>query len=227
MLNKAFQKSSLIFFFSIAYGFAADIDHLRGSRYCEILVNENRLNLAVYNSIGINDCPEDLWNKIDIQCVKTQTGASFAKLNGPRYWVIDGLLNSKLASPEVQSICGLKLRKAGVLKLGLSDIMLSSQPYRGHTVDRHTTWIYKAGQPIYELIDPSGQIFVMQSYSIEKQAQTLDGLQNLNKILKLPPNWQFRSRVLQEDKQLPAVNNKATVVQDELFNTYQLAPQDF
>ncbi|KTC82984.1 hypothetical protein [Legionella brunensis] len=206
---------------------AKQISGLRDSRYCEILLSKSRLSFAVYNTIGLNDCPASIWDKITVDSVKNETKASVVKLNGPRYWVIDGMTNSQLVNPEQKVICGLAMREAGVLQLSVSDLLTSSKPYKQHTVNRQTTWVYQSGKPVYELIDPQGQVFVMQSYSIEKKPQTEASLSNLNTQLKLPQGWQFRSGVLQKNQELKAINNKATVIQDDFLNTYQLATHDF
>ncbi|KTD20060.1 Uncharacterised protein [Legionella lansingensis] len=224
-LVKTSLISAVLFFPICAH--AGQLNGLRGSRYCEILISKDTTSLSVYNTIGLNDCPESLWDKITVSSVKGETGASFVKLNGPRYWVIDGLTDSRLVNPEQKIISGLAMREAGILKIRLSDLLTSSKLYREHTVDRQTTWVYKAGKPVYELIDPKGQVFVMQSYSIEKQPQTMESLANLASKLKLPAGWQYRTGILQQDSELKAINNKATVIQDDFLNTYQLATHDF
>lgn len=206
---------------------AGHMEGLRGTRYCEILLSPTLFKMEVYNTIGLNDCPPKLWNKISVNAVKAETKASHVKLNGPRYWVIDGLKNSQLVNPQKKVISGLAMREAGVLQLGLSDILSSAKPYHDHTVDRQTTWVYKAGKPIYELIDPKGRVFVMQSYSIEKTPQTAASLAQLGSKLQLPQGWRYRSGVLRQDTDLSAINKKAVVIQDDLLNTYQLATHDF
>ena len=48
-------------------------DHIRGSRYCEILVvNGSMSNLVatVYNTLGVNDCPANQWSAIDPKAQK-------------------------------------------------------------------------------------------------------------------------------------------------------------
>lgn len=207
--------------------FAAQIEDLRGARYCEILLAQNRSSLAVYNTIGLNNCPENIWNKITVNSVKKETGSSFVKLNGPRYWVIDGIKNSQLVNPEQKIIDGLAMREAGVVDLGLLDMLRGSGPYREHHVNRQTTWIYKSGKPVYELINPKGQVFVMQSYSVQKSPQTMASLSTLGSKLKLPKGWRYRTDVLRQNAELKAIDNKAVVIQDDFLNTYQLAAQDF
>lgn len=201
--------------------------HLRNQRYCEILIQKKRLDFAVYNTIGLNQCPESIWDKITIPEIKKQTASLWVHLNGPRYWTIDGMKNSKLVDPTIRTLGGLEMREAGILHLELFEFFKGVSPYHSKTVDRETTWIYLAGKPIYELIDHQGRVFVMQSYSVQKIPQTQASLAQLSTTLKLPMGWKFRSGTLKKDTLLKAINNKATVVQDEHLNTYQLATHDF
>jgi hypothetical protein len=63
----------------------------------------------------------------------------------------------------------------------------------------------------------------MQSYTqIKDPKLTLAGLAKLRKRLALPDGWRYRSRTLKGDLVLSAAGT-ATVLQDELQNTYQLA----
>jgi hypothetical protein len=64
---------------------------------------------------------------------------------------------------------------------------------------------------------------MMQAYSqiVNKQLQ-LEDLETLGTQLALPAGWSFETFVLESDFDLPSDNGIATVVQDELRNTYQL-----
>ena len=213
----------------LAPALAGEVMDLRDQRYCEILIGKGGLLMPkefdVYNTIGLNDCPDDLWAKINTEAIKTETGARFVKLNGPRHWMIDGMTNTTLVSTEKRSFEGLEMRVAGILKLPLEDMLKRPKPYQQLTVERHTTWVYLAGQPVFQLIDDKGNVYFMQSYSLEKDAnQTAQSLSQLGTTLALPSGWSFRNLVLKADYNLTALNNMATVTQDELLNTYQLAP---
>lgn len=205
---------------------AGEKSHLRGERYCEILLGQSMTHYSVYNTIGLNDCPQKIWQKITSEQVKKETGASHVHLNGPRYWVIDGMENSNLVNPEVKTIDGLALREAGILELHLADLLKSGKPYKQHQVARKTTWVYDEGKPVYELIDPHGNVFVMQSYSIQKSPQTAQSLAQLGNKLKLPAHWQFKTGILKKAQTVIAVDDKAIVVQDDFANTYQKARND-
>ncbi|ARB92053.1 hypothetical protein [Legionella longbeachae] len=226
-MRTGYQKC-LIFALLIlpTFSFAAQKSHLRGQRYCEILIEKSRTDFAVYNTIGLNNCPERMWDKITPAVVKSETGSSFVHLNGPRYWVIDGLKNSDLVNPEVKTFDGLKMREAGILHISFWDLFRTGASYKQLQVARHTTWVYDAGKPVYELIDPKGNVYVMQSYSVQKTPQTEQSLAQLGTKLKLPKKWQFKTGVLKKTGTVPAINNMAIVIQDDFLNTYQKASHD-
>ncbi|KGP62843.1 hypothetical protein EP47_14275 [Legionella norrlandica] len=215
-----------VLFFMPQISHGAETSNIRSKRYCEIILSKSISTYAVYNTWGLNDCPEQLWSKVSISAVKKETGSSFVHLNGPRYWVIDGFKNTSLINPTIKTISGIPMREAGVLHLSLMDLF-KNRPYKTHEVDRKTTWVYQAGKPVFELIDPSGQVFVMQSYSAQKYPQTITSLQQLGTKLKLPKGWQFKTGVLNKSETIQAINNKAVVVQDNFLNTYQKASYDF
>lgn len=214
---------TLIPFWSVA----AEKSNLRGQRYCEIIIPKSFSDYAVYNTWGLNDCPQDIWSKITVSGVKKEMGVHFAHLNGPRYWVIDGFKNTTLINPMTKTICGLPLREAGVLHISLFELLKSSSFYKEHIVARQTTWIFDAGKPVYELISPTNKVFVMQSYSVQNTAQTPESLSQLGIKLNLPTGWKFKTGTLKKLELLQAIDNKATVIQDDLLNTYQLATHDF
>ena len=225
------MKQRILFFvvllLSIPALQAAEKSHLRGGRYCEILLSKSFTTFAVYNTWGLNGCPEGLWRKETVASVKKETSVKAVHLNGPRYWVIDGFTRSNLLNPTVKSIGGIPMREAGVLHLSVFDLLQSKSSYQEHKVDRQTTLIYQAGKPVYELIDPKGNVFVMQSYSVELSKQTQATLSNLASKLKLPSGWRFKTGTLKQTERLQAIRNVAVVVQDDLLNTYQMATHDF
>jgi hypothetical protein len=82
---------------------------------------------------------------------------------------------------------------------------------------------FDAGTEVYELTDPDGAVYVMQSYS-QKLDPTLsaDQLAGLGARLKLPAGWTFSTRVLDAELEVRDVDGIAVVVQDDFENTYQL-----
>ncbi len=225
-MNQLTLLGTLLLFLPF-YSHAVDRDHLRGNRYCEIIVPKKLTEYAVYNTWGLNDCPAKIWNQITVDCVKKEMDTTLARLNGPRYWVIDGFENTTLINPKTKTICGLMLREAGILNINLSELLKSKSHYKQRAVTRTTTWIYQANKPVYELIDPTGTVFVMQSYSVQQTPQTEASLSQLGTQLELPDGWQFKTGVLKKTELLKAINNQAIVIQDNFLNTYQMATHDF
>jgi hypothetical protein len=202
-------------------------DNVRGTRYCEIIVTDGWLRCAVYTTEGINHCPDAFWRNLTQKDIKKATGASKAVIHGPRYWVMDTIQTTPLIQVKSQTFKKLQTKKIAYVHIGLSDILNGEKPYRKHTIDLNNTFTYKAGKPVYEIIDPKGQVYVMQSYSLDKQKQTERSLSQLEKKLRLPKGWQFKTGVLSENKALKTVNNKAVVLHDNLMNRYQLSTRDF
>jgi hypothetical protein len=64
----------------------------------------------------------------------------------------------------------------------------------------------------------------MQSYSqIKDPTESVNDLPGLGSRLQLPAGWRYGTRTLRQDLVL-AAHGSATVVQDELLNTYQREP---
>ena len=199
---------------------------LRNLRYCELIVMKRdgiSLQTTVYNTLGQNDCPEEAWESITASAAETQFDALKVVLNGPRYWVLDGILASgATAEGETVTVGGLGFTARAVLDLSLFD--LRSKPYQERAVNRTTQWIYSAGKPMFLLQGPDGAKYAMQSYAqIVDKTQTYDDLANLADRLTLPAGWSFAVSVPDADMTYPAAG-QAIVVQDDLDNTYQKLP---
>ncbi|MCK6591777.1 MAG: hypothetical protein HUU21_03900 [Polyangiaceae bacterium] len=202
--------------------------NVRGARYCEILTGYQEalgVRIDVYNTYGLNDCPAAAWEAVDAAKVQADTGADSVILNGPRHWIIDGFVNSALLDTTPVTLGGIEMRKAGELNLTIAEAMSAGVPYQTRPIKRNTTYAFQAGKLVYELVDPEGRVFVMQSFSLEVLALTEADLEGLASKLTLPEGWIFRARQLSEELHVTAVDGLATVVQDNLENTYQLAPQ--
>lgn len=203
---------------------------LRGTRYCEILLGtydatSGKVRIDVYNTQGLSDCPQEAWSALSPSALMAETRSSVVVLNGPRYWVIDGFSGSSVLDPEVRTLGGMAMRRTGALELLPAETTGSSAAYATRSVRRDTTWTFHAGRSVYELIDPAGAIYDMQSYSVQRVAQSEATLATLGEVLKPPSGWRFRTRVLEAPLTVTAVDGLAVVVQDELGNTYQRSRQ--
>lgn len=198
---------------------------LRGTRYCEIIpVYRDGLsfNLEVYNTLGQNDCPPEIWDAIDPKVLAKELGAEEVVMNGPRFWVMDRIIGSgETKDGETKVFDGLAATQRATLSLPLRDILFGSRPYSEKTINRDTTYIYDAGKPVYEITDDRGNVYVMQTFAeIVDKALAMDDLAGLGERLKLPRGWSYATRVLDAEMQLTA-KGEAYLIQDELQNSYQ------
>jgi hypothetical protein len=99
----------------------------------------------------------------------------------------------------------------------------STVPYQERFVNRGAVFFFDTGSVVYELINAEGKAYIMQAYCIGVDP-TLNqsNLGDLAGRLKLPAGWAFRSRILVEELIVDTTDHPATVVQDELENTYTL-----
>jgi hypothetical protein len=198
------------------------IEGVRNVRYCEIIPvvrSGFHLGATVYTTLGLNDCPP-VWDKITEAAMKRRFGALQVVLNGPRHFVMDAIAaEGDTASGATIDAGGLALTARATIKVGLSD--LRSKPYRERTIERETRYIFKARQPVFLLVRPDGGRYAMQSYAqiIDKSLGYAD-LPKLGDRLKLPKGWRYETMTPDTDLMLGA-QGKATVVQDDLDNTYQ------
>ena len=97
--------------------------------------------------------------------------------------------------------------------------------YRVAQVSRDTVFSYVAGRQVYELHDPEGNRYMMQSFSrIIDQDLQLSELALLGARLEMPEGWRFVTRTLAFPFDLRTVDGLAQVVTDNLSNTYQRVP---
>jgi hypothetical protein len=200
------------------------IDQMRGVRYGEVLavfLRDTGLEAEVYGTQMLNDCPQDLWETLNADAIAKDMGAVFAKLNGPRYWQLDGL-GSKVAvvDPVFKNFNGIQMRRIATIPMGAD---FAAGPYVMRNVNRGAVFFFDAGKTVYELVDPDGRALVMQARCIGVDPNmTEESLATLGDRLALPEGWLYRSRVLQDELVIDTSATLATVVQDEFENTYTL-----
>ena len=200
------------------------IDNMRGVRYGEVLamfLRDTGLEAEVYGTQMLNDCPQELWETLDADAIAKDMGAVFVKLNGPRYWLLDGL-GSKVAvvDPVFRDFNGIKMRRIATIPLGAD---FAAGAYVVRNVNRGAVFFFDAGKTVYELVDPDGRAFVMQARCVGVDSgMTEESLANLGERLALPEGWSYRTRVLGSELVIDTSATLATVVQDEFENTYTL-----
>ena len=200
------------------------LSDMRGVRYGEVLavyLRDGSLHAEVYGTQMLNDCPQELWETLDAGTIAQEMEATFVRLNGPRHWTLDGF-GSKVAvvEPVLREFNGLLMRRIATLDLGTT---LNAGPYVIRHVNRGAVFFFDAGKPVYELVDPDGTAYVMQAYCIGVDPTlTADSLGTLGERLAMPEGWSFRTRILESELVVDTSSGPATVLQDELENTYTL-----
>jgi len=199
-------------------------------RYCEVLLAEFEglsLGVDVYNSMSCNRCAQDLWSELDTDALQEETGALLAILNGPRYWVLDSMTGTVGSNNCEYGFGGIDMTLVASIPLNVGDLQNIGQEYTPQYVNRTTVFYFNADTQVYLLQSPTGECYVMQSYSrMDDPDLRLEDLELLGNRLDLPEGWSFKTTVLENDFQLPSENGVATVIQDNLSNTYQNIPGD-
>ena len=198
-------------------------DH-RDTRYGEVIAvfaRDGGFAAEVYGTQMLNDCPAELWDALDATTIAEELGALVVKLNGPRHWTLDGFgTKVEVVEPVLRDFNGLGTRRIAVVELGETP---SVTPYTENHVNRGAVFFFDAGKPVFELVDPDGTAYVMQAYCISVDPTIdLDALPTLGDRLALPEGWTYRTRVLDSELVIDTSDHLATVLQDELENSYTL-----
>ncbi|NQW68150.1 MAG: hypothetical protein HQ454_02485 [Acidimicrobiaceae bacterium] len=197
---------------------------MRGVRYGEVLpifLRDDGLHAEVYGTQMLNDCPQELWEKLDADVIAKEMGAVFVKLNGPRQWVLDGL-GTKVApvEPVLREFGGIMFRRIATLHIGDK---LSAGAYTENKVNRGAVFYWDAGKPVFELVNPAGKAYVMQALCVGVDpTMSQESLPILGERLAVPAGWSYRMRVLTEELVVDTTSTIATVLQDEFENSYTL-----
>jgi hypothetical protein len=198
------------------------IDDVFGKRYGEVLLvraTESGPEATVYNTFPLNDCPVELWQKLDPQAIAAENGATAALLNGPRYWLMNSIGKRGRDSLERKQFGGIEMLAQATVKLA----SMNPSPYNVNRVDRKAMFIFDAGREIYELIDPDGRRWVMQTWSqTVDPALSLTDLPGLATRLALPAGWTYQPRTPTSALRVDTTGQDACVTQDDLANSYSL-----
>ena len=193
-----------------------------GKRYGEVLLvraGADGPEATVYNTFGLNDCPAELWDALDAAAIARENGALAALLNGPRYWLMSGIAKAPGAAQPTRSFGGLGMIEQATVRLTSTD----PAPYSANTVDRRAVFTYAPGRPVFELVDPQGRRWVMQTYSQVVDADLgLADLPGLASRLTLPAGWRYETRTLDAPLVVDTTDRPAQVLQDDLTNSYSL-----
>jgi hypothetical protein len=193
-----------------------------GMRYGEVLLvrlSDSGPEATVYNTFPLNDCPAELWSKLDTTAIASQNDAQLALLNGPRYWLMSSIDKVARGAPVKKTFGGIEMLRQATVQLS----SMNPAPYTVNRVSRNTVFTFDAGRPVFELIDPDGRRWVMQTWSqTVDPALSLDDLPRLASRLNLPTGWTYESHTLTSPLRVDTTTQAAHVTQDDLANSYSL-----
>ena len=163
----------------------------------------------------------DVHNRIDTAKLSRELGAPVGA-NGRRFITCDEI---SYLSSEVLDFHGVKC--AWVENMDVKDMMhaLHHNDYKAVSGNRYTTFVYKAGRPIYLLRQPDGKCWVMQDAGNEViKDLNIDNLSKVGKHLKnLPKGWKWERKVIRKDLILDTSlsNGYIKFLRDEVGCAYQ------
>ena len=207
---------------------------LRNTRYQEIdLVAKDVIKKiayeSVYNTTGLNggddsgdSAPQDLARNLDPKAIAREYQAQSVLVSPPRYWTIDWL------SDRIGSVRNFGGLDAAWMGNGPAPASIDSKKpvtnaYRYAPIARTAAEGFKKGTKVYLLDDPKGRTWVMKSYT-DKGAGglTIDKLETLGDVIKMPAGWKFRVVVLDKELVVLAKSGSAAYTQDDKGNVYDL-----
>ncbi|MDQ1320053.1 MAG: hypothetical protein QG655_1296 [Actinomycetota bacterium] len=191
-------------------------------RYGEVLLvrmGQSGPEATVYNTYPLNDCPAELWDTLDAEGIARENGSVAALLNGPRHFLMSQVGKNAAGPQIIRSFGGIDMIEQATVQLSSSN----PQPYSVNKVDRRAIFVFDAGRPVFELVDPEGQRWVMQTWSqVVDKNLTLDDLPALGSRLRLPDGWRYETRTLTAPLVVDTTGREAHVLQDDLTNSYSL-----
>lgn len=187
---------------------------IRGMRFCEfLLVFEDRVE--IYNTSNAKGCPEEQWENLDTDAIAAAHGAKAAQLNGPHFWAMD---SQTVGFGETKSFGGIEAGYAATLPLSALGSGKGADPYKPYTSAKLQTMVFKAGQPVYELVDAEGNVYVLNAYGEE----VTDGdPASLSEKLSPAEGWSFRVDTPAEDLTIAGTSDTPVdMVGDDLHQYY-------
>jgi hypothetical protein len=162
--------------------------------------------------------------RLDAKRIAKQYQALLARIDPPSYWTVDWLADRVGA---VRSFDGLNAEWMGNSLAPSSALSPTPKPaspaYRTTLTARTAVAGFRKGSVVYLLDDPKGRTWVMVSYTKQEMPDlTIDKLDSLGDLLKLPQGWKFRTETLTKELILEPKAGFAGVIQDDKGNLYHL-----
>ncbi len=201
------------------------VEKARGLAQCELFLMKNeagKLEALVYNTTGLNDCPQAKYDPMDAKVLAQKTQSDVVWKNPRRFWMMDHLTFSLVGEPR--DFDGLSFNFVAKMQMppGFDTSKdQSAHAYNPMKIHRVTTYEYLKGRMVFLLRSPDGHTWVMQTYTNHvDHSLTEADLPNLAKRLNLANGWQFKAKTLDRDLTINTTG-LANIVPDDLANMYQ------
>ncbi|MFZ0530544.1 MAG: hypothetical protein WAL91_08420 [Propionicimonas sp.] len=211
-------------------------ENMRGKHHAEVLIMKRDADGPggagdYFNSLGVVDDVPDAefdasFRALDPDALQKVYGGDAVRFNGPRRFLADRFTAVAVNRGQLSMLGPIPMYTYGTFMAHNFDAFIGGKqtPYQ-ETVSRRTTqWFFDPGSEVYELVSPTGSVFVMQSASLGVNPDnTVDTLPTLGERLALPDGWTYRVRTLEEELVLTATyeDSPAMIVLDEFENNYQ------
>ena len=201
---------------------------LRGKPHAEVvIIKRDTAGLGAvgicYNTLSLpGPLSDEQFRALDADALKAEFGGDGIWLNGPRRAQMDEASAEVLDDGRVTSVGGIPMQTVAKVRVPDVRMFAGKRPaYTDTEVERSTTWVFRAGWPVHELVAPSGSVYAMQSASLIRDPDLAEQLPNLGERLQTPDGWTYRVRTLDQDLVVQARDGVAHVVLDEFENNYQ------
>jgi hypothetical protein len=128
------------------------VTETRDLRYGEIFLVKGGY-IEIYNTTGLNNCPPQLWDALELEAIKTQFDAQAVQLNGPKFWMMD---SQTLSFGETLSFGGLEAEKVKA--------MVDQTAYKEYQSDVLKTAVRKEFFNLADTLTPEEQDAVLELY---------------------------------------------------------------
>ena len=186
----------------------------REYQYCELVFNYGEKGNDIYSTSPLARANLQWWDGLDLEALAKEFGAKSVHKNGPQWWSMDEV--GVMASEPVK-VAGTDMVFGAHLPPGTLNI----PKYTVFTPAKYQNLVWKAGKPVYQIIDSEGHVYILQGHKIP-----VKGLASLGeKFKKLPEGWKYRVQVLDEDLVMKLTPQKPIPsVQDEFDQIYIRVP---
>ena len=188
----------------------------RGYIYCELVFNYGEdVGFDIYTTSHIAPCDVDWWDNLDLEAVAAERGAIAVIKNGPQWWSMD----------EVDQMEGDPVSVAGVgMGFGahLPPGTMGTPDYVVFYPAKYQNLTWKAGKPTYQLVDPEGNVYVIQGHKVPVEELATLG----DRMKGLPEGWEYRVETLEQDLIMNLTPNEPIPsVADEFDQIYIRIPE--